>query len=214
MFAGFRNIIIIICLMLMAIGGQSQNHYLLEGFKAHTDGSRVILVWTMKKGAACTGIGILRSVDGIQFEQIGIIDEVCGSFEFAKNYTFTDEAPVPDKINYYVLQLGFTGKTEPPLELNFIDFSNKTSVVVPNPGKNVVIHFYNPDGKKYRVDILSYSGKLIYTHQTTDAKIHFDAGKLIDNQPINQTQPQMLIYRITDEKGSLTTSGKFYFTDN
>jgi len=78
------------------------------------DKDRIILQWTIKKGSSCIGIGIFRSTDAINFEVIGEIKGVCGSTEFAQAYHFIDENPIKNKTNYYVLEMGFSGKTTPP----------------------------------------------------------------------------------------------------
>ncbi len=187
-----------------------QNHYLLEDFKTIKDKQRVILTWTIKKGNTCAGTGILRSVDNIQYEVIGEITGICGNAEFAQSYSFIDEFPVKNKINYYILELGFAGKTSPAIPVEIIDFQDKTSKVIPNPmhsyGK---ILFNNPNNEKHQLYLYNNYGKLVLTVVTLEDFFLIDWNDLYDeNIGIKTTLPDIYYYTITNINNAPVTSGK------
>jgi len=140
----------------------AQKHYLLDNFTATTDRSRVILAWTMKPGASCYGIGILRSQDGKEFTTIGTIPGICGAENEPMSFTYIDENPIPNAFNRYVLEMGFSGRTEPPLMVKYIDLRESTSKVIPNPFTEYThIYFENVNKTPHTINIYNSVGILV-----------------------------------------------------
>ncbi|MBK8888479.1 MAG: hypothetical protein IPN46_18895 [Saprospiraceae bacterium] len=125
------RLFMVLCLMITNYLCFGQSHYLIKRFDAYKDKNRIILNWSIKKGNSCVGIGILRSENDINYTKIGEIQGICGDNESETNYTFIDESP--NHANYYVLELGASGITDPPLFVKFISLDGKASKVIPNP---------------------------------------------------------------------------------
>ena len=86
-----------------------QEHPILNYFSANLGDNDVYLSWEIMGGGQCNGIQILRSTDSLNYVEIGDVQGVCGSPDFAQQYDFTDESPVENSINYYRLELGVQG---------------------------------------------------------------------------------------------------------
>lgn len=74
---------------LFAVGQDPTLNY----FNANSTSNSVLLTWEIKGGNTCNGIAIFRSTDGINFQQIGQVDGLCGSTDFAVAYSYTDLSP-------------------------------------------------------------------------------------------------------------------------
>lgn len=184
-----------------------QSHYLLSRLEVTRHDNRIILTWTIKQGGSCFGIGIFRSTDNTEFEKIGEISGNCGSAEEDLAYTFIDEKPVKNKINQYVLEMGFSGKTAPPLEIEYFEFDKNSSKVIPNPittsGK---VLFINPNNTRHTLSILDLNGKILKVISTES-----DHFKLSDEifDIIHPVSSNQYFYLISDEKGKRVSSGHF-----
>lgn len=191
----------------------SQSHYLLDNLNAIKDKDRIILQWTIKKGSSCIGIGILRSTDAINFEVIGEIKGVCGSTEYAQAYHFIDENPIRNKSNYYVLELGFSGKTTPPLRIEYIELGTNKSKVIPNPMSGEGrIYFENPNNENHTLHIFDAVGKYVFKYNSNEEYFTVNLSSLeeIETAAFNFNASRYFYY-ITDSNGKKVTSG--YFID-
>ena len=81
---------------------------ILDDFALDLNQGKVLLAWTIKSGSVCNGIQIYRSstADSVNFDLIEDIQGVCGDLSSPVAYTFTDEDPMPNQVNYYKLLLG------------------------------------------------------------------------------------------------------------
>ena len=81
---------------------------ILDDFALDLNQGKVLLAWTIKSGSVCNGIQIYRSStgDSVNFDLIEDIQGVCGDLSSPVAYTFTDEDPMPNQVNYYKLLLG------------------------------------------------------------------------------------------------------------
>jgi hypothetical protein len=157
----------------------AQSNYLLDYFKVYVSGEKIELIWQMGKGNQCSGTGIHRSTDGSTFEKIGEIQGICGSDTSAQFYLFTDETPVPGRLHHYILELGFAGKTDPPLTIYFPDFTEKSIQVIPNPISDAgIIAFSNPDGAENQLFLYDALGQLLYTGYTREEYFAIDVNNL------------------------------------
>ena len=202
--------ILILTTCLSSAYGQS--HYLLSRLEATKDRNRIILNWTIKQGGSCFGIGIFRSINNIDFEKIGEITGVCGSAETEQNFVFIDENPVKNKIHYYVLEMGFSGKTAPPLTTEYFEFEKDKSFVFPNPmSSEGKIKFINTSPGKYRLNIYNMEGKFIADQNTDADEFVVDLTKI---EPDQQSVTNKYVYIIQNSAGKIITSGIFYVGKN
>ncbi|MFM2392219.1 MAG: hypothetical protein RLZZ546_196 [Bacteroidota bacterium] len=90
---------------------------------------KVFMSITIAAGFSCNGIGILRSTNGIDFLEVGMIQGICGSPTSPSFYEFIDENPVKNKFNYYKLILGNIGENTPKTILVVDDKGGKFSIL-------------------------------------------------------------------------------------
>lgn len=202
-------IVLLVAYLTMPILSTGQEHYILSRFKASKDKNRVILTWSIRQNHSCIGIGVLRSIDGLNFEQIGEIQGICGSNNEEQHFTFIDDKPIANKKNYYVLELGFSGKTAPPLIVEFIDLSTQTSKVIPNPFRtHTTIHFFNQNNENHTIMIYDSQGKYVTSGKSNSDNFYIDWVGLEEADTASFNFPQnKYLYIITNESGRKISSG-------
>jgi hypothetical protein len=193
--------IAILCFFSMAptdLRGQSD--YLLDNFTAFRDGNRVILTWTIGRGNSCIGIGVYRSADNEEYEKIHEIFGECGSTDKAQFYSYIDENPIKNKISFYVLELGFSGRTL-PVSILFDELPSNGSKVVPNPAfDEAKIVLILPDDIGYFINIYNQIGEHIAKYEDKGERSHFSIAGFL---------PGNYFYTVTDTYGKRISSGKF-----
>lgn len=205
------RLFMVLCLMITTFLCFGQSHYLIKSFDAYKDKNRIILNWSIKKGNSCVGIGILRSENGRDYTKIGEIQGICGSNESETNYTFVDESP--NHANYYVLELGFSGKTDPPLYVKFISLDGKASKVIPNPAiYTAYVLFDNPNNEKHTVRFYTNDGKLIRQNITNEDKVYISLENL-DDRLLGGPFQKTYYYTIHDAQNSKISDGIFMFNN-
>ncbi len=190
----------------------AQFHYLIDDFKAYKDGNRVVLTWTMSRGSTCIGTGILRATEkGAEPIVIGELKEICGSLGEPKTYFFIDENPIPGKTNYYILELGFSGRTEPPLDIHFIALNDDNYKVVPNPIKSEgKVYFENKNMTQHKMIFYDIHGKYGSTLYTNDDHFIIDLHEknTFASTPFVYLN-NIFVFQIFDLNGNKVTSGRF-----
>ena len=142
-----------------------------------TEGS-VFLFWTINQGSTCNGIRVFRSSDALNYEKIGEIVGVCGSSSEAISYSFTDKNPIKNSVNYYKLELGFSGESE-VLSIEIIDIEDNGFQIRPNPIKNNGrIYFDNDRKEKYHLILYQINGKIAYETSSSNDYFDFDVSGL------------------------------------
>lgn len=188
---------IAILLFMLAFSAKGQ-HAILSKFIGVQQDDRVFLRWTIKSGEQCDGIRIFRSTDTTGFRLIGEIPGVCGSSINEVSYTFFDEAPKPNQINYYRLEMGNQGfstfKAVEYLLLNDDGFALTTNPVYDRS----TLLFENPNRATYRLEVYSLSGRPVYQRKTTDNSFILSAAQL---------PRQLLIFRVW-KNGIMAFKGK------
>lgn len=205
------KLFMVLCLMITTCLCFGQSHYLIKSFDAYKDKNRIILNWSIKKGNSCVGIGILRSENDINYTKIGEIHGICGDNESETNYTFVDESP--NHANYYVLELGASGITDPPLFVKFISLDGKASKVIPNPAiYTAYVLFDNPNNEKHTVRFYSNDGKLIRQNITNEDKVYISLENL-DDRLLGGPFQKTYYYTIHDAQNSKISDGIFMFNN-
>jgi hypothetical protein len=111
---------------------QDELHPILESATIDIDGSRILINWKIAGGNTCSGIDILRTDNPqLGYSLVGFIDGICGSVSEPVPYSFLDEHPIPNKINYYKIKFGTQGSEE--LQIGFIALNEGGTLVAPNP---------------------------------------------------------------------------------
>ena len=195
-------------LILLRSVSYSQPHPSLENFEVFTIDNKVALRWTMKPGNTCLGIGILRSVDEIAFDQIGIIGGVCGSPDKAVNYTFIDSFPVSNAPSYYKLVLGLLGESH-VVPYRFIDFTKQKALVSPNPMKgHGVITFASEPVEEALFCLYTAEGALLYSgkiRHTNQIDLHAIGYWILKSGTV--------LFSVTTLSGKIISTGSFVTTE-
>jgi hypothetical protein len=119
------------------------------------------LNWNIIGGNSCNGIIILHSDDNINYTEIGSIPGICGEIIGSEAYSFLDESPSINQINYYKLQLGIQGFTT-PLQVAFYKTGEKGFLLFPNPGESNVNLYVNSNYQSVSFEVFDAGGKKIH----------------------------------------------------
>lgn len=189
--------VLVYCLAILTSKAQHSN--ILSYFQATENNGKVTLNWQIIAGSTCSGIQIYRSTDSTNFSQIGEIIGVCGSFSEPVNYTFTDDSPLQNAVNYYRLALGTTGKSI-TVSIQLIDTKATGYQVRPHPLNSTgYIYFANDISTLHQLSIYNASGLLKLTQTTTSNFFTIESNLYING-----------IYLFVIENGDkITTKGKF-----
>jgi len=174
-------------------------HPILRYFTGSVLDDQVRLSWAIFGGSSCEGIIIQRSIDGVVFETIGDIAGICGSPDADVPYTFTDESPLQNQINYYRLELGSQGYST-PVSVNFVLLNDQGYNLRLNSGqKSVSIVFPNTGRDIADVELFDIMGRRIHYNQTSESYTTI---------PLTSLPAGIYIFRISSNEKLI--SGKFY----
>jgi hypothetical protein len=177
----------------------AQKSPILNYFHAIPAGDKVNLRWEIQEGNTCNGIEIHRSVDRVNFYEIGEILGICGNLSFAQSYEFSDEAPVYNTINYYRLTLGFSGYSE-IASAEIIKINKVGYQIRPHPLISTAqLYFSNSSKKEHSLNIYNYQGVQVYNLSTVTDFFTLDRREL---------NPGNYFFIIIDDKNNPVTRGK------
>lgn len=171
------KILIVWLIILNSIKGQSIAF--VSDFKLIEVEQGVFLNWQIDSGYICQGIDILRSNDGVNFEEIGHISGVCGSLTKDVSYSFLDSSPENGRSNYYRLKINGFGETE-ILELFFLSIPDDGARVYPNPAsqQQVNVKFENSNNDRFLLRVVSLDGRLILSEETIENEFVIPSNEL------------------------------------
>lgn len=145
----------------------SQDPPVLQKFTVEGINGKAYLNWTIEAGGTCNGIGILRSSDTTNFSQIGLLEGVCGSLSFPTNYTFTDESPIENKVNYYKLDLGGNGFSQ-IVGVEVILIGEEKYLLFSNPiVEKSTLYFKNETNQLAELNVIDSGGGICLVKSTT-----------------------------------------------
>lgn len=186
-------------LLWVALLSAAQNQPELDVFSATENNGAVYLSWRILAGGTCNGTNVLRSTDSLNFTEIGRIFGVCGDLSEPVSYSFIDESPIPNKRNYYRLELG-KGNFSETIYTDVIDLGEQVYQIRPNPVQSKAkIYFDNSDKQVQTLSIYGINGQLIYAASGSNEFFEVDVQALHNG---------MYIFSITPENGQSITKGK------
>jgi hypothetical protein len=178
---------------LYSVSLHAQQSPVVNNFKAqHSDGV-VYLDWELSSGSVCYGIGITRSIDSVNFIQIGYIPGICGSLSSPVEYYYQDQNPIANQKMYYRLELGTAANSE--IISLFIPRTGKGEYnLYPNPvTANSQLYFFNPGSEPYLLKVFDSRGmEFISQTGSTD---HFEISK----QQLSPGLYYFILYRTGSE---------------
>lgn len=146
----------------------------LDYFDAKEDDQRIFLKWAVSEGQTCNGITITRSSDGYFFQEIGRIEGVCGSPDVSVPYSFLDESPLKNQLNYYKLELGVSDFSE-VISIEYNEKNEEGYQIRPNPVRDyTTIYFDNPNFEYVELMIFDSFGKHLENFTTKSNAIDID----------------------------------------
>ncbi len=158
-----RIFLILLCLPFRS---PAQSTSYLGRFEGSEINNEVQLDWQMLAGSVCQGIDVYRSSDSLNFELVGHISGDCGNISIPVDFEFRDTNPLPNKKNYYQLELGLLG-TSHIISVVVTDPGEKGILISPNPAiGNVEIVFNNEQNLYTELEIYNAGGKLVETATT------------------------------------------------
>jgi hypothetical protein len=171
-----KILLLIFSMSIKCSFGQS----ILSDFDIDLNQGKVLLAWTIKSGNICNGIEIYRSTfnDSVGFEIIEEIQGVCGDLSAPVAYTFTDQSPVLNTVNYYKLHLGGQEYSQ-VLSVEVVQIPSNSYLLRPNPiyGTSDLL-FENANNENIELKIYDDFGSIIYKEQTNGNHFILDSNSL------------------------------------
>ena len=172
---------------------------IVDNFRLTPSNSEVLLSWDIVAGNTCDGISILRSTDGINFQEIELIEGICGSILEPTPYSHLDESPASGT-NYYKIQPGLFNESE-VLSIQVIIIGGNDHRIQPNPIVDKGRIYFNKEfNEAYTLALYTLDGQLIQFLTTDENYFTVNAGELHNGQ---------FIFRIfQSQRKDQVTSGK------
>ncbi len=141
------------------------------------DNKRVALKWLTATETDSDYFDLQRSLDGINFANIGKIS-AAGNSSVQQSYEFTDEEPAFGEIYYRLRQVDFDGSmTYSEIVQVKLDRNYVTPNIYPNPVSNrqsLVIDFGDIPNSPVQINIVDMSGKQVYYREFAAGQNRFD----------------------------------------
>lgn len=139
-------------------------------FTAEAGTNQVNLQWATASELNNDFFLVQRSVDGINFESIGVVDGM-GTSSTVQNYSFIDTEPLKGLIYYRLRQTDFNGQYEYS-DIVTVTLNGVTGIdamIYPNPGDgiNTTIMVSSSDEENVIVEVFNASGDLVYQNKQT-----------------------------------------------
>jgi len=167
---------LIIAGLLISVSFRCEAQNELLSFSGVQVSDHVQLTFTMRAGITCNGLVIEHSSSPAGFTEAGNIPGVCGSASEDLTYTFNDNMPLVNGVNYYRLNLGNLGYSD-VIQVDFFRYDENGIVVFPNPATDeAVIYFLNPAKGEHTVMIYDATGKRKKKFITRADKIRLERG--------------------------------------
>ncbi|MBL6667776.1 MAG: T9SS type A sorting domain-containing protein [Crocinitomicaceae bacterium] len=167
-------------ILFVFIATMVSSQTILDDFALDLNQGKVLLAWTIKSGSVCNGIEIYRSTieDSLNFELIEDIQGVCGDLSSPVAYTFTDENPLQNQVNYYKLLLGGQEFSE-VLGIEVLLIPSNSYLLKPHPiVSSSSLYFYNSNNNDVELKVFDDFGSVVYKNQTNSNRFILDSSMI------------------------------------
>ena len=167
-------------ILFVFIATMVSSQTILDDFALDLNQGKVLLAWTIKSGSVCNGIQIYRSTieDSLNFELIKDIQGVCGDLSSPVAYTFTDENPLQNQVNYYKLLLGGQEFSE-VLGIEVLLIPSNSYLLKPHPiVSSSSLYFYNSNNNDVELKVFDDFGSVVYKNQTNSNRFILDSSMI------------------------------------
>ena len=167
-------------ILFVFIATMVSSQTILDDFALDLNQGKVLLAWIIKSGSVCNGIQIYRSTieDSLNFELIEDIQGVCGDLSSPVTYTFTDENPLQNQVNYYKLLLGGQEFSE-VLGIEVLLIPSNSYLLKPHPiVSSSSLYFYNSNNNDVELKVFDDFGSVVYKNQTNSNRFILDSSMI------------------------------------
>lgn len=148
-----------------------ENHPFIKSINLFQQEDLVVLRWVIRGGNTCQGMKIHRGVNETEYEQVGSIVGICGSTDSDELYTYVDSNAVANSYNYYRLEFGTQGLSEPE-GLFFQQFGDDDILVLPDPiNDRARVLFSNSDHQLAVLRVVDRNGAIFGELTSMDQEI-------------------------------------------
>jgi len=135
------------------------------GLSGRTVGNAIEVDWTTSQETNTSHFAVLRSTDGLLFEEIGTVD-AAGNSNFTNDYTFVDEAPTEGTNFYKITQYDQDGRRSNSgvIEVNFsLDAELNWTSIAPNPVESTTnVGFSVEEDGNMTLSVIDLKGAIVY----------------------------------------------------
>jgi hypothetical protein len=155
-----KKILVLLFLVPLSYGLQAQYHPILAYFNVQVEDNGIELNWSVIGGNTCNGIRIYHSNDDSVYRLVGEIPGICGSSEADISYRFKHENIQQQGLQYYKLELGFQGFSD-PISVSYY-FLNASGIgLYPNPGVDHFVVYVPFVDEQTSVEVFTAKGELL-----------------------------------------------------
>jgi len=134
----------------------------MVSFTAVAKNETAYLQWEVSLQINNKGFSVERSVDGINWQQIGFVNSVNGSSSLTTFYNYTDGSPLNGKNFYRLQQEDYDGHTTYS-EIQVVDIASQQSIALwPNPVKDQLnIHVSGEESGALKASLFDMAGRAV-----------------------------------------------------
>lgn len=191
----YNRILLFIISFIASVACLAQSR--VQQFTATQYKQSILLNFVITPGNSCTGYQIQQSGDSLNFNILYDFSGICGELTKPQSFSFTDETPLKNSVNYYRILIMPT------------DYSTITSVVFSDISEKGYLLYSNPITQNLKLLCNSANGKLKIYNQTGNMVKEFIADeKSLFNEDLS-SWPQGLYYFTIETNIGNNVRGKF-----
>jgi hypothetical protein len=138
-----------------------ENHPFIKSINLFQQEDIVVLRWVIHGGNTCQGMKIYRGENETEKLKIDQISGICGSTDSDEQYTFVDSNAVVNAFNYYTIEFGTQGISDPE-SIFFEQFGEDGLLVLTDPFNDQArVLFTNSDHASAVFRVVDRSGRVM-----------------------------------------------------
>jgi hypothetical protein len=159
----------LLCWCLFTVAAAAAQSATISRFTAEQHNDGVLVKWSVGAGQTCNSVTVERSHDSLfHFQPLYTYPGVCGNTQLEESYSYSDQSPQKNTVNYYRLNLGSLGFTA-ARPVWFGDYGNDGYVLTQNPvGHQAVIRFRNENNGRFVFRLFNAAGVLVMQRHDVD----------------------------------------------
>ncbi len=154
---------------------------------------------TIRAGNTCNGLSIMRSKDGINYNQIGAVTGICGDERVSVKYNIIDGKPFLNTINYYQIEPGGFEVSE-TVSIYVSDLKGKTILLFPNPSNLYLEMLVQQELVSHTVQISDMNGLTLWRSEILNSKFELNIGHLL---------PGIYVVQVYDAEQRIVAKSRF-----